>query len=758
MMKRTSNTLTAFGFFCAQAGVFAQQGGEVLMPLTMRPVPEALEALRKSGGKEYFIYQNLPQTLPIVDDFSVDRTRKRWAKPDDPGVTLQETIYRLAVDGVSTPDMAFANDTTFRFIVDQSDPDTIIFSSEALPSVQLTVRNLSVYPPTENIVTAWPPYNIIDSLQVPPADTLWIISPPWTQDSLLVYLVPPVPDTYNTGGNIGPLILWEDDDVFVNGNYPVNPPTVGVATFDGLARNGLPYEAGNYLAYGVADKLTSVPIDMFHPASDSIYLSFFVQPQGLSGDNQSQPQDSLVLEFFAPQENLWYKVWSRPHSILIPFQQVMIPIKEFRYLQNGFRMRFKNYATLSGAFDHWHLDYVRLAANRTQSDTTLTDVAWMVPASTLLETYTSVPFNKFSQSPGSYMAQSVTTLQRNLDDDDRFVTWRMQAGLDEGPVLFDPPSYGNNTSNNAYTIFPSVHPINSAPNNFTYDTSLSEDAAFWRVRFITNTTPDVNRYNDTITFVQELSNYYSYDDGSAEAGYSLNIAGAQLAHRFDIVGGDSLRAIRMYFLPMANPPPDQQPTQGSFLITVWKQLTPEPVIIHQNFSFSSPEYRDHGHDKFVEYPLDSTIWVDGTFYIGWTQTNNVKMNLGFDKNRNNNNKIFFRTGLNWQITVHEGSLMMRPVFVSAVDPFLGVEEPVVMGDELLVYPNPATESFQLSLPETHGGERVQCLDATGRLVLEQAWSPGQPVSTDAMANGLHLVRVLDHAGLPLGQARLLILR
>src|SRR5690606_5638731 len=97
-----------------------------------------------------------------------------------------------------------------------------------------------------------------------------------------------------------------------------------------------------------------------------------------------------------------------------------------------------------------------------------------------------------------------------------------------------------------------THPVNSAPNNFLYNTSLSTDAAFWKVKFWTDANPDMNEYNDTTTFVQELSNFYAYDDGSAEMGYSLNVAGGKLAYRFDMVGGDSLRAVRMYFNPMAN--------------------------------------------------------------------------------------------------------------------------------------------------------------------------------------------------------------
>ena len=46
----------------------------------------------------------------------------------------------------------------------------------------------------------------------------------------------------------------------------------------------------------------------------------------------------------------------------------------------------------------------------------------------------------------------------------------------------------------------------------------------------------------------------------------------------------------------------------------------------------------------MEYPLDSTIAVGGTFYVGWVQTNDTRMNLGMDKDRNNQDKMFYKVG------------------------------------------------------------------------------------------------------------------
>lgn len=742
----------ALVFALASLPVAALAQGESLSPLGARPAPEAFRAERKSDAvKTHFIYDYLPQSLPVQDDFSIDRTRKRWAQPDDPGVTLNSTVYYLEVDGASTWDMEYSSTPTFLYTTDLTDPP--VTSQTELPSLTATVRNLFVYPPTEETVQVWPAYNVFDTIQSPSPD-VFPIQGDLVQDSLLVYDVPADTRTFvNPDNSIVPLVLWEDDDVYVNGTYPMDPPTVGVATFDGLARNGYPYMFENFSAYGIADHLTTVPIDLssYQPI-DSLYLSFFFQPQGRSGDVQVQPRDSLVLELWAPDELTWYPVWRTPYLPLQPFEQVLVPIKLTKFLKSGFRFRFLNYATLSGSFDHWHLDYVRLSAQRTFDDTRIIDVAYVMPECTLLETYTSVPFSMYAVAPAAYMTASAAVEIKNLDNQDRFITYGMLAREENAgpPFTFN---NGLSSSGNAASSIQSAHPINSAPNDFTYDASLSTDDAFWRVKYWTNATPDINRYNDTLLFIQELSNYLAYDDGSAEMGYNLTTAGAKLAYRFDIVGEDSLRAVRMYFNPIANDPEySPNPDQGSFLLTVWSSLSPE-VIIHQDFTFSTPTYRLDGINRFVEYPLDSVIAVSGTFYVGYTQTNAVRMNLGFDRNRNNRNKIFYKTGVNFLNTTYDGSLMMRPVFVAATDPFAAVPEPAA-GDGLTVFPSPATDMIRVAGIDAEPGSRLLLLDATGRVALNA--SAIGAIDVAGLAPGLYVARLLDRMGQPLGSGRLLI--
>src|SRR5687767_4952438 len=76
--------------------------------------------------------------------------------------------------------------------------------------------------------------------------------------------------------------LWIDDNVFVNRDLPVAPVTLGVATFDGVSRTGLPYDTV-LTSFGTSrkcDSLTSKYIDLQYTAADSVYFSFFYQAMG----------------------------------------------------------------------------------------------------------------------------------------------------------------------------------------------------------------------------------------------------------------------------------------------------------------------------------------------------------------------------------------------------------------------------------------------------------------------------------------------
>lgn len=96
---------------------------------------------------------------------------------------------------------------------------------------------------------------------------------------------------------------WMDKNVFINNDFALFPPTWNVATFDAIDSKGNLYPDANFVSF-IADYLTSKPIrldSIFSPQpkalspADSVYFSFYYQPQGLANDPQTR--DSLVLEF-----------------------------------------------------------------------------------------------------------------------------------------------------------------------------------------------------------------------------------------------------------------------------------------------------------------------------------------------------------------------------------------------------------------------------------------------------------------------------
>ncbi len=748
-----STSLFALAVLCGASATAQLTDPERVEALHARP-SKAAPPLRNGSLNEWFIYEYLPQQIPLVDDFSIDRTRHLNAASSDANVTLTTTIYHLEVNGASTVDMAFMFEPATRITFDVQ-PDTTMITTDTLPSMMVRIYDLSAYPPPDTTdLEVWLPIALRDTVGDPTTDTTFL---PFDilQDSLLVYTVATTTEAYIMPDNsMRPLILWETDAAYVNGTYPIDPPTIGVATFDGMDRAGYPYEPENPNLEGLADELTTVPLEwpVGTDVSDSVYLSFFFQPQGRSGDFEVDPTDSLYLELYSPSQDLWFQQWSTPYTALAPFQQVMVPITYAGFLQDGFRIRFSNRATLGGAVDHWHLDYVRLGLNRSWTDTLLQDVAYIYPANSLLSPWTSVPLAKYNENPAQYMATNVELVQGNLYDVDALITYGHQMSADCGNSVTRID--GGNITNNAGQIFASSHAINSGPDPYMYDLAGCPGAAFATVKFRTLANPDALRYNDTTLFTQEISNYYSYDDGSAEQGYSLNTQGGRIAYRFDTQGQDSLRAVRMYFDPIftyGDIPND--PRDGNFLITVWQDLDQDPIF--QNITFSSPEYRQWGPDYFVEYPLDSTIAVGGTFYVGWTQTNAVKMNLGLDKNRVHNDRMFFNAGDLWQQSQVQGSWMMRPVMAGAVDPFAGISE--AEATEMVLFPNPSNDEVRIrftgDVPRT-----IELMDATGRQVMVERYRQEGVIPVGGLAEGLYVVRALDNDGRALAQQRLIVQR
>ncbi|MBR1514187.1 MAG: T9SS type A sorting domain-containing protein [Bacteroidales bacterium] len=102
---------------------------------------------------------------------------------------------------------------------------------------------------------------------------------------------------------------WTDNGAMVNDGFPMCPPNRNGVTLDVLDANGRVYDYAISNAF-VAEYLTSVRIrldSIMEPEpraltpADSVYLSFYYQPQG--NGLAPEPQDSLVLQFGTTTEH-----------------------------------------------------------------------------------------------------------------------------------------------------------------------------------------------------------------------------------------------------------------------------------------------------------------------------------------------------------------------------------------------------------------------------------------------------------------------
>ncbi|MCA1746553.1 MAG: hypothetical protein LC655_02575, partial [Bacteroidales bacterium] len=344
--------------------------------------------------------------------------------------------------------------------------------------------------------------------------------------------------------------IWADNYAYINNGYAVNPPTIGVATMDALDQNGSVYPFATITPRTFdADLLTSHPINLHFPASDSIYLSFFYQPQG--NGLEPQPQDSLCLDFFDPVAEEWINVWSIPGDTLRAFRQVMIPIKDTLYLKEGFRFGFRNRASIPkntdykdkwGNVDHWNIDYVRLDRNRTIADTIIRDVAFNKPIPSLLKDYESIPWDHFGVGYSTLYVPNITLNYFNNDSAIRNVTRSASIYDEVWDNLYDP---GNSSTQD---ILPQTAVSHSISAIYPFQFARG-DTASYLIKAWLRTDGFDNKLNDTIFRRQVFKDYFAYDDGTAERAYGLRGQGTsngRFAVRFNSFIADELGGVDIY--------------------------------------------------------------------------------------------------------------------------------------------------------------------------------------------------------------------
>ncbi|MFN3488135.1 MAG: T9SS type A sorting domain-containing protein [Emticicia sp.] len=487
--------------------------------------------------------------------------------------------------------------------------------------------------------------------------------------------------------------LWKNGGVNINNNFPINQPSVNVATFDSRNSAGIPYNFSNKFAYGSTDTLTSVAIDLSGLAvKDSVYLSFYWEAKGLGELPDSD--DSLVVSFLN-DKNQWKTIWRQEGISRDAFTQKILSVNKAEYLHKNFQFRFETRGRQSGAFDMWHVDFVYLNKQRRLKDIYTQDIALRGFKNSYLKRYSAMPLRQYLVNPSAETNNSMEVLVSALQRNARLVnfTWTVsdtvsksillnERGGNETVTTPNPPNKRNNVP--VFSSFPQKQAVLKFTQKIAYEgtgTTVVPDS--------TNNIADALLLsNDSTSIYTPLLDYYAYDDGTAETGADTDQTLGKVAVKFALNKADTVNAVRFNFTPFFKDISGQ-----FFLLQIMESAKGKPAkILHQQ---SLKVRYASDINGFVEYPLDMNIAVKDTFFVSWTKTNEDVIGVGVDKNSDFGSNIYYSSGNEWvQNKALKGSLMVRPVMGFKANGTgqngspLASEEP--NDRQFVVFPNPTT--------------------------------------------------------------------
>ncbi len=596
-----------------------------------------------------------------------------------------------------------------------------------------------------------------------------------TNDTTPVQL--PFLDDFSANGVFPDNSRWIDRYAFENNDIPVYPINMGAVTLDAISDSGTLYaHAVPGPQAFIADHLTSryIRLDsLFTPVprkitpADSVYLSFYYQPQGRA--RAPQEADSLILQLLAQPAHdsitpdstyqipdRWNKVWFSTGMSLDTFYfknnqwfvRVMIPITDLTYFTSKFRFQFFNYVSLASSAepswesncDQWNIDQVYLNLNRSQSDTVFPELRFIYRPPSLLDRYESMPYPQYCDDPTNEVRDTLNIVMTNRDLVPHMSSYNYYISNPSGS--FSKTYNGGNYNIQPYTEIPYVTYQKFAHPEFPFLLPIgSADSAIFLVKHVVREITAGSVIGDTMESVQRFYNYFAYDDGTPDASYGLTPAGSQLAYRFKLnKSPDTLRAIRWYFNRTLS-----NESQQFFYMCVWNDNAGKPGdTIYSDLVL--PKYAD-SLNKFVTYHLNPPLKVTGVFYVGWIQTTNENLSVGFDQYNNSQNEIFYNSNGTWNNSSYPGSLMIRPVVGKPIP--VGQDDVYAEPTEIRIFPNPCTSGRIRIMIADRGrfstdGAEIRITDLAGHVMLRTRFT--EEIDISGLTDGFYILTVQDVNG------------
>lgn len=553
--------------------------------------------------------------------------------------------------------------------------------------------------------------------------------------------------------------LWQDNFVFINTTFPKETVSVGVATFDGTNASGVPYNTSGNTTHGPADMLTSNPIDLSGlSGADNVFLSFYFI-QGDFGESPAAPNDLLTVQYKDTSGN-WNIIWQVTALDSASLQQVFLKVDSI-YLNANFQFRFQSFGNLNGANDTWHIDYVKLDKNRdTASEKNIKEMAYAYLPPSLLKQYYVMPYNQFDTTD---LADTVSLFVKNnfINTTTDIVDFYEATDVSSSSTIatFSGPSrdFGPITLNKI------DYPKFNIPTNLVGDTVIINVDYHFNVSAEAGEPAKVLA-NNAVSHQQVFSNYFAYDDGSAERGYlvgdlktNTGMDFYKMAVKYGLRNPDTLQAIKLQFFPVK---PNNH--LAVFSVCVWKNFTRNTVyndndLIYQETNLKIEDLvNEYGVDtingfyyapikpQFVKNGASYPLIMNDTFAVGLIVDNKLSLVVGFDRNNIRSSYNYYVEGNTnkWRESGLPGTMMINPVMGKALPGYLTpVKETPAKNYTVKVYPNPAKD--KLFIEGVNDNTLLEIFDIKGSLVMQTTLQQSGYVDIHELPSSVYVIKITN---------------
>lgn len=539
-----------------------------------------------------------------------------------------------------------------------------------------------------------------------------------------------------------------------------------------LAQDSLILQFGHYNTDTVFDHFDSVLVHGYdYPVMDTVGPfppnTIIHPPEGCNQNISYVLKDTLFKDdsLMIPCDSVftygreWQTVWSAEGDSMDVFindnhaffKYVQIAITDTNFFRSDFQFRFVNFGSISNInswqsnTDQWNIDMVSLNYGRDSSDRYMNRIAFVENPPGFVSDYTSMPYGQYVSDLDGFKKDSIGIYFHNLDSVEHTVSYRYYVQSSGGDTLND---FTNDWITNNLVPIDSEDVFDYQPWAYPYIKyafgSLSEDTADFYISHVVRE-PSEPMVGDTIVYHQEFRNYFSYDDGTAEAGYGLTPSGAQLAVRFRLPNADTLRGVKLYFNKTLS-----ESNNRLFHIKAWGDNNGIPGNVIFDKENVRPRFTT-GLNRFYTFVVDTLVKLPaGAFFIGWEQTTNDNLNIGFDRNTDSQNNNFYNVDGTWRKSSFEGSIMMRPILGKPL-PGEGQQTKSTFAEDLKIWPNPpqGDKMVYVDLPSEAADPAIRyylklsVVDMFGRTVLSGPYV--ERFSAASLDAGIYLVYLFDAA-------------